>query len=105
MTGEPLPVKRHFRVAATKGGKSLEIDLHRDGWIVEHMPFGPAEATKLVSDRGYELVGELRPVDEHFELLAKRDGKFYELHAHRDGKLVRARLVDASDPKWGTLVR
>ena len=105
LTGAPLPVRKHFRATAAKGGKSYEIDLHRDGKIVEHTPFGRAEASKLVTDKGYELVGELQPVDEHFELLGRMDGKFYELHAHRGGKLVRARVVDATDPKWGPLVR
>jgi len=42
-------------------------------------------------------------VDEHFELHGKKAGKFYELHAHRDGKLVRARPMDATDSKWGPL--
>jgi hypothetical protein len=101
LTGEPVATKKHFRVSATKGGKTYEIDLHRDGNVVEHLPFGVTEVKKLVGDNGYELIGELRPVDEHFELLGKKDGKFYELHAHRDGKLVRDRLVVASDPKWG----
>jgi len=50
-------------------------------------------------------MGELRPVDEHFELLGKKNGKFYELEAHREGNLVRARTVDATDPRWGQLVR
>ena len=105
LTAEPVPMKRHFRAAATKNGKAYAIDLHRDGNIVAHTPFGAEEANKLVTDKGYELVGKLRPVDEHFELLGKKGGKFYELHAHRGGKLVRARLVDATDPKWGSSVR
>lgn len=105
LTTDPVPMKKHFRAAAMKDGKPYQVDLHRDGRIVAHTPFGPPEANRLVSDKGYERVGELRPVDQHFELLGKKDGKFYELHAHRDGKLVRARPVDATDPKWGPLVR
>jgi hypothetical protein len=105
LTSDPVATKRHFRATATKGGKPYEIDLHRDGKIVEQLAFGPAEANKLVTEKGYELVGELRPVDKHFELLGKMDGRFYELHVHRNGKLVRARMVDATDPKWGSMVR
>jgi len=101
LTGDLVPMKEHFRVAATKDGKPYELDLHRDGTIVEHTPFGPEEA----KDKGYELIGEPCPVDEHFELLGKQDGKFYELQAHRDGKLVRARPVGANDLGWGSLVR
>jgi hypothetical protein len=105
LTSDPVAMKEHFRVAATKSGKSLDIDLHRNGTVVEHAAFGPDVANKLVTDKGYVMVGTLQPVDEHFELLGKKDGKFYELHAHRDGKLVRARVVQATDPKWGSLVR
>ena len=105
LTGEPVRMKGHFRAAATKDGKAYEIDLHRDGDIVRHTPFGPQEARKLVADKGYELIGEPRPVDHHFELLGKKDGKFYELHAHRDGNLARERPADARDPRWGPLVR
>jgi hypothetical protein len=95
-----VPMKKHFRVTATKDGKPYEIDLHPDGTIVERTPFGVTEAKKLAADNGYELISEPRPVDEHFELLGKKDSKYYELEAHRDGK-VDARLVDATDPRWG----
>ena len=77
---------------------------HRDGNVVEQLPFGVTEAKKLATDKGYELLIEPRPVDEHFELLGKKDGSYYELEAHRDGK-VDARLVDATDPKWGPSIR
>lgn len=68
--------KEHFRVAATKDGQPYEIDVHRDGKIVEHTPFSPEDAAKLSRDNGYELIGEPRPVGEHFELLGKQDGKY-----------------------------
>lgn len=76
---------------------------HRDENVVERLPFGATEAQKLASDKGYELIVEPRPFDEHFELLGKNDGTYYELEAHRDGK-VDARLVDATDPKWGASI-
>jgi hypothetical protein len=68
-------------------------------------PFGVTEAKKLATDKGYELVGDALPVDEHFELLGKKDAKFYELQAHRNGRLDRGRLVEANDPKWKSVVR
>jgi hypothetical protein len=43
---------------ATKSGKPYEIDLHRDSKI--------CVADEQVTDKGYEPVRELRPVDEHF---------------------------------------
>ncbi len=105
LTTDPVATNQHFRVSATKAGKPFEIDLHRNGSIVERSVFGAVDAQKLVSDGGYVMVGELKAVDEHFELLGKKDGKFYELHARRGGKLIRHRTVEANDPKWGSLVR
>ena len=80
--------------------KIEEIKSHRDANVVEQLPFGLTEAKKLASDKDFELIVEPRPVDEHFELLGKKDGIYYELVALRDGK-VDARVVDAADPKWG----
>jgi hypothetical protein len=105
LTGEPVAIKKHYRASATKDGKTYEIDLHRDGTIAEQTLFGDAEAQTLVKGKGYEIVGAPRAVDEHFEVLGKKDGKFYELHAHRDGKVVRDHMVESADPRWGTLVR
>lgn len=105
LTGEPVAMKEHFRVTATKDGKPYEIDLHRDGKVVEFTPFSVLDAQRLAKDKGYEVVGDTRAVDEHFELLGKKDGAFHELDAHRDGNLVTGRRVEAGDPKWGSLVR
>jgi hypothetical protein len=80
--------------------KKIEEMKHRDGNVVEQLPFGMTEAKKLATDNGYELLVEPRPVGDHFELLGKMDGKYYELEVQRDGK-VDARLVAATDPKWG----
>lgn len=99
-TAEPVPTRQHFSVTATKDGKPYEVELHRNGRVVARPPFGVTEAKQLVSTSGYELVGEIRPVDEHFELLGKKDGTLYELHAHVDGKLVRARPVQPGDLRW-----
>ena len=80
--------------------KKIEGMQHRDGNVGEQLAFGATEAKKLATDKGYEPLVEPRPVDEHFELLGKKDGVYYDLGAHRDGK-VDAELVDATDPKWG----
>lgn len=105
VTTDPVPMKKHFRVAAMKGGKAFDIDLHRDGRIVEKAAFRPVDAQALVAAKGYAPVGDPRKTNEHFEVLAKKDGKFFEVHAHRDGRVVQARAVDASDPKWSALMR
>jgi hypothetical protein len=42
VTADPVPMKKHFRAAATKDGKSYDIDLHRDGRIVATATAGQA---------------------------------------------------------------
>ncbi len=105
LTGDPKLLLKHFRAQATKDGKPYELDIHRDGRIEAMTPFGMSEAKSLAVGKGYELVGEPRAVDEHFELLAKKDAKFYELRAHRSGRLERARTVEANDAKWKSVIR
>jgi hypothetical protein len=65
----------------------------------------PDAAKVMVQKAGYEVIGEPRPKKKHFEVLGKKDGKFYEVHAHADGDLKGIHTVDASDPKWGSLVK
>jgi hypothetical protein len=62
-------------------------------------------AKEMVTKGGYEVVGEPRPEKKHFEVLGKKDGQYYEVHAHRDGSLKGIHSVDAKDPKWGSLIR
>jgi hypothetical protein len=104
-TSEPVPVRDVYRMTATKAGNPVMVEVNRQGTVTEFVPFGPAEAQKLAREGGYELVGEPKPVDDHFELLGKKGGKFFELRANRTGKLIQQRTVDASDPRWGTMVR
>jgi hypothetical protein len=65
----------------------------------------PQAAKDMVAKGGYEVVGEPRPEKKHFEVLGKKDGQYFEVHAHRDGSLKGVHRVDAQDPKWGTLLR
>jgi hypothetical protein len=41
----------------------------------------------MVAKAGYEVLGEPRPEKKHFEVLAKKVGQYYEVHAHCDGTL------------------
>ncbi len=68
-------------------------------------PFGPEEAKAVVTKAGYEPIGDPKPEKKHYEVLAKKDGKFYEVHAHRNGDVKHERVVDASNQKWGTLIK
>jgi hypothetical protein len=45
LTTDPVPTKRRLGATATKSGKPYEIDLHRDGKIVKHTPFGRLRPT------------------------------------------------------------
>ncbi len=105
LTSTPKAVGPMYRVDGTKDGKPMVLIIERDGKIGEMAPFAAADVVKLVKDGGFELVGEPKPVDEHFEALGKKDGKFYELIAKRDAKITQGRLVDATDPRWGSMVR
>jgi hypothetical protein len=64
----------------------------------------PQMAKDMVGKAGYEVVGEPRPEKKHFEVLARKDGQFYEVHAHRNGELKGIHAVDAKDPKWATSI-
>jgi hypothetical protein len=105
VTGEPVRLRDQFTMAATKDAKAVEIDVKRDGAIVERAPFGIVEIKALVVKNGYEMIGDMRPVDNHFEVLGKKDGKFSELRVDRDGQMKRTRAVEANDARWGSLVR
>ena len=42
LTSEPVPEKKHFKATGTKDGKTYELDLHRDGNVVEKIAFSLA---------------------------------------------------------------
>lgn len=88
VSGEPVPTKRHFSVMATKDGKSYDLQVHRDGKVEERLAFGPAEAKKLATDKGYQLKADAVPVKKHFRANATKDGKSYVIDMHRDGRIV-----------------
>lgn len=104
LTGEPVSEKKHFVAAATKDGKTVEIDIHRDGEIKEHMAFTADDAKKAAIAKGYDVIGTPDAVKKHFEMLGRKEGRYFEVHAHRDGEVKEARVVEKSDPKWGAQI-
>lgn len=94
-------------------GNASPVELHDASWWDKltgshdgkHAKFGPEEAKAVVSKAGYEPVGDPRPEKKHFEVLAKKDGKYFEVHAHRNGDVKHERPVDASNAKWGALIK
>lgn len=105
LTTEPKQDKKHFVAMATKNGKPMQIAVHRDGSIKETLPFEAADATKAVKDNGYEVVGEPKQERKHFAVLGKKEGKYYEIHARRNGKVKQIRPVDKTDLTWGPMIQ
>lgn len=104
LKGDPVRKDKHFVAAAEKAGKMYQLDLHRDGNVVEKAAFAAGDARKLGSAKGYEIVGDPKPDKEHFQMLGRKDGKYYALDAHRDGNLKVLGAVDKSDIKWGPMI-
>ena len=119
-TGDKLTVEGEMvdsgeiRAARVAVGSQAAVDLPeaRSWWQKltgagkdDGTPFGPVEAKAEVTKAGYEIIGEPKPEKKHFEILGKKDGKFYELHAHKGGDVKNIRTVDATDPKWGPMVK
>ena len=104
LQGEPVAEKKHFTANATKGGKSYELDLHRDGKIEEKTAFSMDDAKKEIVAKGYDLIGEPQKMKEHYEALARKSSEYFEIHAHRDGVVKEARKIDKTDPKWGAQI-
>lgn len=104
LTGEPVGEKKHFVATAVKDAKTVEIDIHRDGEIKEKAAFNIEDAKKAAVAKGYDVTGEPQRVKQHYIMLGRKDGKYFELHAHHDGALKEERVVVKSDPKWGAQI-
>lgn len=105
LQGDPVAEKKHFTAKATKDGKSFDIDLHRDGKIVTEAAFGPDDARKLATDKGYALQGDPVAKKKHFTAKATKDGKTYDLDLHRDGQIKERVAFDAADAKRAILAK
>lgn len=103
LTSEPKPERKHFVADATKDGQAYQLDLHRDGTIKADTVFSADSARKEATDGGYEVIGDIKLEKKHYELLGKKDGAYFELHAHRDG-LKKIRTVDKTDIRWGPMI-
>ncbi len=104
LQGEPVAEKNHFTAKATKDGKSYELDMHRDGSVVEKVAFSIDDAKKAIIAKGYEVIGEPQRFKEHYEALTRKSSEYFEVHAHRDGEVKEARKLDKTDPKWGAQI-
>lgn len=105
LTSEPVQEKKHFTAKGTKDGKSYDLDIHRDGTVKEDIAFSAVDAKKLATDKGYQVVGDAQPEKKHFQMLGKKDGKYYAVDAHADGSVKELRTVDKSDIRWGPMIQ
>ncbi|MEQ1715053.1 MAG: hypothetical protein ABL907_03545 [Hyphomicrobium sp.] len=104
LTSEPMGDRKHFVALATKDAKAFEINIHRDGNVVEKAPYAAADAKKAAIAKGYDVMGEPAAMKQHYEMLARKEGQFFELHANRDGEVKVARTLDKTDPRWGAQI-
>ena len=99
----------HAMKVSVNGGEAKQLD-NRGVWAKMtgkdmETPFSPVEAKKEVEDKGYVALSDAMPDKKHFAFAASKDGKFYEVHAHRNGDVKQIRAIDSSDKKFGTFVK
>ena len=104
LTADPIADKKHFVGTATKDGKAVEIHIHRNGDIKERMTFSADDAKKAAAAKGYDVTGDPQRIRGHYEMLARKDGQYFELHARRNGNIKEARKLEKSDPRWGAQI-
>jgi len=85
LSGDLVAEKRHFTGMATdKDGKTVSVDIHRDGDIKAEVPFTAADAKASAEKAGYALVGDLVQEKKHFVGQGKKGDATYVIHVHRD---------------------
>ncbi len=78
----------------TCNGKSVEID-HADG--KHRADVGPEQARAFARVAGFEPIGEPRRRPKHVEVLARRDGRLFELHIASNGEIRKAKRVSDAE--------
>lgn len=104
VSGDPVGEKKHFVAEGTKDGKTFDLKIERDGDVEAREPFKPDDAKAAIVKDGYEVVVGPDPVKEHFEALARKDGKYFEVHTHRDGDVKEVRSVEKGDARFGAQI-
>ncbi len=90
------PHKKHYVARArSSDGVEMEIDVHRDGHIVEHrgdagrMDFAEADAKALVARAGLSIVRALEPHKKHYVgAVTGAQGGVIDIDVHADGRIV-----------------
>jgi hypothetical protein len=83
----------------TRDGRTFAIT-HKKHDEDHHAPVDPALALAGAKAAGFQTVGAPRRKPKHFEVLARRENAFHELHVEFDGHIRKSKPVSAGDPKW-----
>ena len=71
----------------------------------EHGHGDPEAAARATKAAGFEMVGDPRRKPEHFEVLGRRDGAYFECHVAFDGTIRKEKPVEATDGKWSSDIK
>lgn len=104
VSSEPVSVKKHYEMTATKDGKTYDLRVQRNGSVKETVAFLADDAKKAISAEGYEVIGEPMRISRHYEALARKNNVYYEVHVRANGKVREARKVDKNDARWGAQI-
>jgi hypothetical protein len=83
----------------TRDGRTSVID-HKKHDEDHHPPVDPVLALAGVKTAGFQAVGSPRRKPKHFEVLARRDNVFHELHVEFDGQIRKSKPIAPGDQKW-----
>ena len=103
ISGEMKPSELKVERIACKGGSAIEIEHKKKPEHHEphhHEPADPKVARSAVEAAGLKPLGEPRRKPKHFEVLAKKDGKFVECHVELNGHIRKEKPVAHDDHKW-----
>jgi hypothetical protein len=85
----------------TANGKRVRIARkHHHHHHHDHGPADPEVALGSAREAGYTPVGAPRRKPKHFEVLARRNGNYMELHIELDGHIRKSKPADPDEPKW-----
>jgi hypothetical protein len=99
LEGEQKPTEIKVHRLAIGTGKMRETHHHGPKHDKDHghhdESFGPMEAAAMARAAGYELIGDPQPHKKHFEAVATKDGRTFDIHVHRDGRVDPKRDLGA----------
>jgi hypothetical protein len=102
LEGEMKPSELKVRRLSQNGEKAVEFD--REKGKEQHSGADSGIALRSAEMAGFETLGAPRRKPKHFEILARRNGQFAELHIELDGRIRKVRS-DVDLDKWAEATR